>query len=214
MKPVLNTFLFLTLAIGCVQMSAAQGWKSAPDTRGTTGVATMFARDPLTQSLCLRDGGPGKTFQEGQNRNRCSDLDFNAYSPNGFSVGVEGGREGVIIDLGTPAELMAKYGYTETVGQGQGFASIDVRNGKALILKNYKTGELQTLAQSADLFQTPSEKTESAAVKVGHVYLLRITDTSDKSFEMFAKVLVLAYAPDESVTVRWYLMSNNTTAKL
>ena len=214
MKFVLNTFLFLVLTIGSAQISSAQVPRSAPDTRGTTGIATMFARDPLTQSLCLRDGGPGGSFQGVKNTNRCSDLNFNSYSANGFSVGVEGSREGIIIDLGTPAELKAKYGYTETVGNGQGFASIDVRNGRALILKNYETGDVQELAQSADLFRSPEGWTWSVPVQLGHVYLLRITDRSDKSFELFAKVLVLSYTPSESVTVRWYLMANNTTAKL
>ena len=212
MKSALNTFLILILAIGCAQISSAQN--SAPDTRGTTGIATLFALDPLTQSLCLQDGGPGGSFYEGQTRNRCSDLNFNSYSANGFSVGIEGGREGVILDLGTTDALKAKYGYAETVGQGQGFASIYVKNGKALILKNYKTGELQELAQSSDLFRSPADKSTSAPVKPGHVYLLRITDKFDKAFELLAKVLVLAYMPGESVTVRWYLMSNNTTAKL
>jgi predicted RNA-binding protein with TRAM domain len=142
-------------------------------------------------------------------------LNFNSYSPNGFSVGIEGGREGVIIDLGTPEELKGKYGYSETVGGGQGFASIDVKSGKALILKDYKSGKLQELTNSAELFRSPSDETASVPVKLGHVYLLRITDTSDKTFEMFAKVLVVAYTPGESVTVRWQVMSSSSaTAKL
>ena len=210
MKSVLNTCLFLVLAVGCAQISYGQ----APDTRGTTGVATMFARDPLTQSLCFKDGGPGHVFQEGQKRNRCSDLNFHSYSANAFQVGIEGGRDGVILDLGSPAELKAKYGFSETIGDGQGFASIDIRNGKALILKNQKTGELQELAQSAELFKVSTTRNEAAEVKLGHVYLIRITDERDKSFEKFAKILVLAHAPNESVTVRWYLMSNTETAKL
>src|SRR5688572_5132997 len=92
-----------------------------------TGLTTLYSRDPLTQSLCLRDGGPGLVFQSGQKRNRCSDLNFHSYAPNTFSVGVEGGRRGVILDLGTPQDLQSRYGYQETVGGGQGFASIDVK---------------------------------------------------------------------------------------
>lgn len=203
----LITYSFIViLLVGAVQIAAGQDTQS-------TGIATMFARDPLTQSVCFKDGGPGGAFQGGQARNRCSDLNFNSYATNAFRVGVEGSREGVIVDLGTPEELKAKYGYSETVGNGQGFASLDVKNGKALILKNYRTGELQELAQSSDLFRTTG-KNEAVPVKVGHVYLLRITDAREKSFEILAKVLVLAYAPNESVTVRWHLLSNTSVAKL
>ncbi len=212
MKSVLSIFVFLVIAIGCAQISYGQG--AAPDTSGTTGIATLFARDPLTQAVCFKDGGPSGSFQNGQTRNRCSDLNFNSYSANGFSVGVEGGKQGVILDLGTPEELKVKYGYSETVGGGQGFASINVKNGKALILKEYKSGTQQELAESAKLFQTPSENYSSIPVKLGHVYLLRITDRTDKTFEMFAKILVVALVPNESVTVRWHVISNNETAKL
>jgi len=217
MKLGLNVVLFVVLLVGTSQIASAQnaGSNGSSATAGrsvTTSIATMFVRDPLTQSLCFRDGGPGGVFQDGQTKNRCSDLNFNSYAANSFSVGVEGGRQGVILDLGTPEELKAKYGFTETVGNGQGFASIDVRNGKALISKNYRTGELQNLAESASLFET-GKSVASIPVKIGHVYLLRTTDVHDKDFEMFAKVLVVAYTPGESVTVRWQIISNDETAK-
>lgn len=212
MMRLLNFVLFCVLVIGASQISAAQALTG--DGGLTTSITTLFASDPLTQSMCFKDGGPGGAFQNGQTRNRCSDLNFNSYSANGFSVGVEGGRQGVILDLGTPEELKGKYGFNETVGGGHGFASIDVRNGKALILKDYKTRKLQEIAESAQLFRAPSDSYTSVPVKLGHVYLLRITDRHDKSYEMVAKVVVVAYLPGESVTVRWHLLSNNETAKL
>ena len=211
MKLALNLVILTALAIAMAQTVTAQN--SAGLKEPATGIATLFARDPLTQSLCFKDGGPGSVFQDGQTKNRCSDLNFNSYSANGFSVGVDGGKQGAILDLGTPEELKAKYGFSETVGNGQGFASIDVRNGKALILKDAKTAALQPLAGADVLFATPIDSYASIPVKLGHVYLLRITDTNDRSFEMLAKVLVVAYAPTESVTVRWQVISNNETAK-
>jgi len=168
----------------------------------------------MTQSLCLRDGGPGQIFQDGYTRNRCSDLNFNSYLANGFRVGVEGARDGVIIDLGTPDDLKTKYGYMETVGQGQGFASIDVRNGKALILKDYKTGLRQELSESGLLFKAPDRTHSALPAQPGHVYLVRITDGTDKGFELVAKFLVVAFVPNESVTIRWQLISDSATAKL
>lgn len=201
------TFLFISLAqIGLSQISVSP--------RVQTGLATLYALDPLTQSLCLRDGGPGLVFEAGQKRNRCSDLNFGSYSPNAFAVGIEGGRRGVILDLGTPQEMKSKYGFEETVGWGQGFASIAVRQGKALILKDYRSGRLQELAESARLFNEPSQASSSAPVKVGHIYLLRITDSHQKDYEMIAKLLVVANVPGESVTVRWQLLENKEAAKL
>ena len=51
-------------------------------------------------------------------------------------------RQRTMLDLGTPQELKSTYGYSETVGGGQGFASIDGQN-EALIVKNYRTSALQ-----------------------------------------------------------------------
>ena len=212
MKVTTYFFIVVVLFIGSAQIAMAQN--SPPNPISVTGIATMYARDPLTQSLCFGDGGPGGVFQEGQARNRCSDLNFNSYSANAFRVVPEGNRQGVIVDIGTPEELKAKYGFTETVGNGQAFASIDIRNGKALILKDYKTGELQDLAESASLFES-GKGGESIPVKLGHIYLIRATGRSDKDPEMYVKVLVLAYTPGESVTVRWQMMPNDSkSAKL
>ena len=212
MRPTLNFVFIVVLFVGASQMTYTQVPPQSSERE--TGIATLFARDPLTQSLCFRDGGPGSIFQSGQTRNRCSDLNFDSYTANAFSVGIEGGRQGVIVDLGTPQELKGKYGYSETVGSGQGFASINVRNGKGLILKDYKSGQLQELAESAQLFRNPPDRYSSIPVKIGHVYLIRVTDRHDKAFEVLAKILVIAHVPGESVTIRWSLLSDGKTAKL
>jgi hypothetical protein len=152
-------------------------------------------------------------FQEGQVRNRCSELNFNSYLTNGLSVGVEGSRQGVIIDLGTAEDLKTRYGYQETVGNGQGFASIAIKNGKAMILKDFKSHQLQEMSESAPLFKSPSRSLSAVAVQTGHVYLLRITDTHDKDFELVAKLLVVGYVPNESVRVRWRVISESESAR-
>ena len=212
MKVTTYFFIVIVLFIGSAQIAMAQN--SHPNPITVTGIATMYARDPLTQSLCFGDGGPGGVFQDGQARNRCSDLNFNSYTANAFRVAPEGNRQGVIVDIGTPEGLKAKYGFTETVGNGQAFASIDIRNGKAQILKDYKTGGLQDLAESASLFES-GKGDDSIPVKLGHIYLIRASGRYDKDPEMYVKVLVLAFTPGESVTVRWQVMPNNSgSAKL
>lgn len=87
------------------------------ETQGGTRLATLHALDPLSRTLCLKDGQPGGGFQNNEVRNRCSDIDFDSYNSGSFTVGIEGGRQGNIIDLGTADDLMKKYGYEETVGK-------------------------------------------------------------------------------------------------
>lgn len=151
------------------------------------------------------DGLEGGVFQHNEVRNRCSDIEFKNYNGNSFSVGNEGGRIGTILDLGSSNELEKRYGYSETVGKGQGFASLRVENNNVLILKDRRTQSEQNLVESALLF-AESEKGANASIKLGHIYLLRIVDRYDKNFERIVKLIVIAYIPNESVTTRWQLM--------
>jgi len=174
----------------------------APETQLESGVSTLYARDPLSRTLCFRDGQGGSIIQKNELRNRCSDLDFNNYHAGSFSIGIEGGRLGAIVDLGTPDGLKRRYGYAETVGGGQGYASLHVEDGRIVILKNRKPQVFQELKESASLFE-PGTSSANAPVRPGHIYLLRLTDRHDPAFQLFVKMIVVALNPDESVTVRW-----------
>ena len=133
-----------------------------------TGIITLYARDPLAQSFCFRDGDFGSVFYENEVRNRCSDINFNGYRQKDeadiFKIAVEGRRQGVIFDLGTTDELQKKYGYEETVGKGQGFASLQVRDGKVYVLKDRRARTTQELSEPTLLFQKPSSETETVSV--------------------------------------------------
>lgn len=166
------------------------------------GIATLYALDPLAGSLCLADGRDGRVFQQNETRNRCSDVDFGSYSADGLAVAVEGARRGRIIDLGDAAELESRYGFRDSVGKTQGFASLHAEGGKVFVLKSSRPQKFQELKESADLF-AEGKATASAPVKVGHIYLIRITDGRDKGFQRLAKVKVISYVPGESVTIRW-----------
>jgi hypothetical protein len=192
---------FLLFGVNC---TFAQ---SSPITEVKTvgGIATLYAIDPLARSFCFGDGREGGVFQQNEARNRCSDIDFNAYNEGSLTVGIEGGRTGAILDLGSTAELQKRYGYSETVGAGQGFASLRSENGKVFILKDRQTHTEQEMSEAALLF-TESKPSASLPVKLGHIYLIRIVDRSDKSFERIVKILVIAYTPNESVTIRWQVL--------
>ncbi len=165
-----------------------------------TGVTTLYSLDPLAQTLAFDTGEFGRVFQGHSVRNWQSDIDFDQYVKGAFSIGVESGREGRIVDLGTPAELQAKYGYQERVGGGQGFASIHCADGEIRIRAAGDESSMQTLLEASALF---GEGTSSAEVCTGHVYLVRLVDRYEPDFQRIAKLLVLAYAPGESVTFRW-----------
>ena len=204
--------LFVFSIIFSLQISA-----QTSNFEAKTGIVTLYAIDPLAQTFCFKDAIYGTAIQENELRNRCSDLGFNLYQKDSFSVGIEGAKQGRIIDLGTPDELQKKYGYAETVGKGQGFASIQLQSGKFFILKERKptsrTTELQELFEGNELF-TESKSIDSIAVKLGNVYLLRLIDARNKSFERIIKFLVIAYQPNESVTIRWHTILDSEEKKI
>lgn len=171
----------------------------------TSTITTLYANDPLAHSLCFSDGKEGLIFQGGEPRNRCSHIEFDAYKTGNLSVGIEGGELGKIIDLGTDDDLSRQYGYQQTVGKGQGFASIEFRDGKLVIVKDRKAGTRQELIQGSSLFET-GQSTASVEAKGGHIYLARITDRHDKEFQIMVKLLVLTARPGELVTFRWQLL--------
>jgi len=178
---------------------------SAITTGDAGNISTLYALDPLLQSLCFAGGKPGHVVQDYEVRNSCSDLDFGNYHANSFSTGIEGGRLGVIVDLGDSVTLAREYHYQETVGGGQDFASLRLQSGKIVVLKDFKNHEVQELAETNVLFGKGGSNA-SAAVKLGHLYLLRITDRFDAKFERLVKFMVVTFTPEQAVTIRWQLL--------
>ncbi len=174
--------------------------------KAMTGVTTLYARDPLGQSLCFGDGAYGSVFQENEVRNRCSDLNFNGYKADAFTVGIEGGTDGVIVNVGKPAEIQKIYNYEESVGGGQGFASLTLRDSKLWILKDRRARTTQQFRDGDALFQKPTKENQYSAVSPGSIYLVRLIDRDDKSFKLAAKLIVLSHVPGESVTFRWQVL--------
>ena len=170
-------------------------------------IVTLYALDPLARTFCFGDGKYGQIFSDGSIYNRRSDIDFNNYNNGSFSVGIEGAEVGAIIDLGSSADVQKKYKYQETIGNGQGFASIHRKNRTLFILKNNSYDHIfQPMEESNELFQS-GRSVASASVTLGHLYLLRITDATDVGFERIVKMLVIAYQPYEWVTIRWEILT-------
>ncbi|HZI47451.1 MAG TPA: hypothetical protein VFD75_06615 [Pyrinomonadaceae bacterium] len=207
---LISSLAVVVAFVSCSALSSRAQQLVAGSSRANTlspasTITTLYANDPLAHSLCFTDGKEGLIFQNGEPRNRCSHIDFDAYKTGSFSVGIEGGELGQIIDLGTDDELSKQYGYQQTVGKGQGFASIELRDGKLVIVKDRKVGTRQELTQGASLFER-GQSSASAVATAGHIYLVRISGMHDKNFQILVKLLVLTAKPGELATFRWELL--------
>lgn len=212
---VMKRFLFIALVVfiglGSPQLLSAQT-PAAPDEKQVAqprkrgGVFTLYILDPLARTLCFSDGKEGFAFVNNVWRNRCSDLSYILASNGSLVSGIEVNRVAAIVDLGTSDELRQRYGFEDATGGSIGFASLHLNGDKIMILKqDFSTPEYQRLQEGPKLFTevTPSA---TAPIKLGHIYLVRIADKKDTSFQQLVKLMVIAYRPEESVTLRWELL--------
>jgi len=204
-KRFLLTAVVVFIAIGSHQVLRAQNptgpdEKRAAQPRKRGGIVTMYAIDPLARTLCFSDGKEGMAFTNTLWGNRCSDLSF---AGSNLISGVEVERLGAIVDLGTPDELSNRNGFEDAPGGGTGFASIHAQGDKIMVLKQDITKqEFQPLQEASKLF-TEVGPSAAAPIKLGHIYLVRVADKKDKSTLQLVKLMVIAFRPDESVTLRW-----------
>ena len=209
---VMKRFLFIVMALFLgfsseqvlhAQAPTAPDEKRAAQPRKRGGIFTMYALDPLARTLCFSDGKEGMVFQNSAWRNRCSDLSM---SGSNFLSGIEGNRLAVILDLGTADDLSNRNGFEDQQKGGTGFASLHLQGDKVMVLKeDIREPQFQPLQEGPKLF---SELTANAhaPIKLGHIYLVRVADKKDLSFQQIVKLMVIAYRPDESVTLRWELL--------
>ena len=213
MKKFLISFVLLLAGFGFPQLVRAQtptvpDDKQATQSRKRGGVFTMYAMDPLSRTLCFADGKEGTAFVNNKWEDRCSDLSYTLAGNGSFVTGIELNRVAAIVDLGTANDLRERYGYEDAENGGVGFASLRLEGDKVTILKNDNgkfKASWQPLKESAELFAEP-KSSANAPIQLGHIYLIRITDTKDKSFQLIAKLMVIAYRPEEAVTLRWELL--------
>jgi hypothetical protein len=205
----MKRFLFIALIgfIGfCAQQDLRAQRPTSPDEKRAAqpqkrgGVFTMYALDPLARTLCFSDGKEGMAIINNDWGNRCSDLSF---GHDNLVSGIEVNREAAIVDLGKPDDLRSRYRYEDDIDGGAGFASLHLAGDKIMILKqDHSRPEFQPLQEGRRLF-TEIGPNANAQIKLGHIYLLRITDKKDASFQQLVKLMVIAYRPNESVTLRW-----------
>lgn len=192
--------------LACAQTAATPDDKQATQPRRRSGVFTLYALDPLTRTLCFSDGKEGMQFLNNQWENRCSDLNYSLAGNGSFVTGIEVNRIAAIVDLGTANDLRGRYSFEDADNGGVGFASLRLDGGKVMILQEDNSKPVwQPLQEGPKLF-TDLKASANAPIKLGHIYLVRIADQKDKGFQQIVKLMVIAYRPEESVTVRWELL--------
>ena len=186
---------------------------TTPDEKGaqsrkTTGIFTMYALDPLARTLCFTDGKEGMRISNNQWGNRCSDLSFSLGSSGSLVAGIEVDRVAAIVDIGTNNDLRERYGFDDAENGSVGFASIRLEGAnKITILQEDNSKPVwTTLKEGAQVFNE-ARASANAPIKLGHIYLVRIADSKNQSFRQIAKLMVIAYRPEESVTLRWELLT-------
>lgn len=182
--------------------------KQAMQPRKRGGIFTIYAMDPLARTLCFTDGKEGMAFVSNKWENRCSDLSYTLAGGGSLVTGIELNRMAAIVDLGTANDLRGRYSYEDAENGGVGFASIRLEGDKVTILQDDNgkfKASWQTLKEGSKLF-TEVKSSANAPIQLGHVYLVRIVDSKDKSFQLMVKLMVIAYRPEEAVTVRWELL--------
>jgi hypothetical protein len=206
MKRLLFIVMVVFIGVASQQLMSAQT-PTAPDEKRAAqpkkrgGIFTMYAIDPLARTLCFSDGKEGMAFMNTNWGNRCSDLSF---AGSNLVTGIEIDRLAAIVDLGTADELSSRNGFEDAQGGGTGFASLHLRGDKIMVLKqDFRQQEFQPLQEGSKLF-TEVGSSVAAPIKLGHIYLVRITDKKDKSTTLqLVKLMVIAFRPDEAVTLRW-----------
>ena len=210
MKILFACIVLLVAGLGGPQLLRAQtpavpDDKQAAPPRKRGGVFTLYAIDPLARTLCFNDGKEGMAFVNNKWENRCSDLSYTPAGNGSLVSGIELNRVAAIVDLGTANDLRGRYGYEDAENDGVGFASLRLEGDKVTILQDDNgkfKASWQTLKEGSQLF-SEVKSSANAPIQLGHIYLVRIVDSRDKSFQQIVKLLVIAYRPEEAVTVRW-----------
>jgi hypothetical protein len=205
-------------AAGCASTESDQTTSSAASTQSATqtsqasyrasrpqmvesgsSLITLYAHDPVAKSFSVDDGEYGGVMRPNGVFNRDSDVTFGAYRSGYLSFAMQGRDEAHVINLGSSRELAERYGYGETVGGGQGYASIAFRDGEITIFEE-RHESYQPLREAETLINSFNPDENEIRPEVGHIYLARLVDGDEATF---VKLYVVAMDPQSWIVLRW-----------
>ena len=164
-----------------------------------SSLITLYANDPIASGFSVDDGEYGGVMKPNGVYNRDSDIIFGMYRTGYLSLGMQGRQEAHILNLGTSDELAERYGYDETGGGGQGFASIAFRDGEVTIFE-IRHESYQPLREADTLINSFDSRENEIRPEVGHIYLARLADGDEATF---VKLYVVAMDPQSWIVLRW-----------
>ena len=202
----LGSTLILTLLLVSWNPNRAGEDRSAP-----YRTATLRTTDIFWSGIDLIDGSQGGTIQDREVKNAGKHIELGNYNEDAFSVGIQGGERGAIIDLGHWRDLAQQENYPETVGGGQGFASIHFRDGEMVILDRRNPNTYRRFERGNYFVDNvPVGVAKHAPARLGHIYLVRVIDQHDPQFELIAKILVVGGSRSgKQATIIWQVLERD-----
>lgn len=170
---------------GCVAEVDLLGGEQTPGAggAGVNHFLELFADDPLRRTADLENGVYGTVLQDGEVRNRNSQLDFGGYNEGEFTVGVQGSERGFIVDLGEDEAL----GATLSAAAGSGFSALKLSAGGF------------AYAPADAVFDDATS--DHAPVLQAHVYVIRLS--RDGEADLVWKAIVADVASPTRAALDW-----------
>ena len=157
----------------------AQGVPEQRTTAPSSGLVTLYALDPVTSFFSLTENHAGGILEHHRDLANGAEIDFGEYHAGNLTVADSNGMTGAIVDLGT-AETHKKQDEDSDADYQE------LKEGSQLF------GDLKPLA--------------TAPIILGHIYVLRVIGTTGRPVDFVAKLKVVAFQPDQAVTIRWEIL--------
>ncbi|MCB9914867.1 MAG: hypothetical protein H6828_06910 [Planctomycetes bacterium] len=199
MKDLTVNWIAGAALLGCLAWGGAE---SAPaPSAEADALVTLYRFDPERASLSFATGRPGHLMREHVTFNDGGQLDFGNYHDDELTVGISGGQSGAIVDLGELDAFRERHGLTRYVQSGSPYAALGLWRGAPAVRSEASEVGWRPVRDIASLFDDDHED-DHAPARLGHLYLARIVH-GDGEEDLLVKLLVVAHAPGESVTLRW-----------
>ncbi|NUN52385.1 MAG: hypothetical protein HUU06_06310 [Planctomycetaceae bacterium] len=158
----------------------------------------------MTHTLNLVDGSFGARIEGTVFRETKAHLDFSNYADDALTVALDEDDRGMILDLGHWADIAREREVDEADGGGIVFSSLSVDGADVRIARRHPKDSFQNLLAGRPILSTlGGEHRASIRPALGHVYLVRVEHLHKRAPTVFAKILVVAHRPGESIVLRW-----------
>lgn len=189
----MKTTALLSLSLATLLAACMEPMTVAPPEQPIEHVTTLFSADDVLHAWNLTANAPGMALCEGEIRNVGSELMFDRYGRDVLAVAMGGSARGRILDVGD-----LRLAGTQT----SAFPAFQ-RSGDQVTVRSLH-GEV---AEREFQLAPATEELATAAVKPGHVYLVRIdTKQATGDSSLFAVLRVIEHSTQARVTLRWRLL--------